>query len=59
MRQPELKQFVKRIRLFFKSFETQNFSSLSVPHVQELADRHLLGTGSLLKDVTRPVRNLK
>lgn len=59
MRQAELKQFVKRIRLFFKSFESQNFSSLSVPHVQELADRHSLGTNSILKDVTKPVRDLK
>lgn len=59
MRQAELKQFVKRIRLFFKSFEVQNFLSLSVPHVQELADRHLLGTGTILKDVTKSVRNLK
>lgn len=59
MRQPELKQFVKRVRLFFNSFESQNFSSLSVPFVQELADRHLLGTDSLLKDITKPVRNLK
>lgn len=59
MRQPELRQFVKRTRLFFKSLESQDFSSLSVSHLQELADRHSLSTASFLKDVTKPVRNLK
>lgn len=59
MRQSELRQFVKRIRLFFKSLESQDFSSLSVSHLQELADRHSLSTASFLKDVTKPVRNLK
>ena len=59
MRQTELRQFVKRIRLFFKSLESQDFSSLSVSHLQELADRHSLSTVSFLKDVTKPVRNLK
>jgi len=59
MRQSELRQFVKRIRLFFKSLESQDFSSLSVSHLQELADRHSLSTVSFLKDVTKPVRNLK
>lgn len=59
MRQIELKKFVKRISLFFKSFETQDFLSLSVSHVQELVDRHSLGTSTMLKDVTKSVRNLK
>lgn len=59
MRQAELRQFVKRIRLFFKSLESQDFSSLSVSHLQELADRHVLSTASFLKDVTKPVRDLK
>lgn len=59
MRQPELKQFVKRTRLFFKSLESQDFSSLSVSHLQELADRYSLSTASFLKGVTKPVRNLK
>ncbi|MBI3480604.1 MAG: DEAD/DEAH box helicase family protein [Nitrosomonadales bacterium] len=59
MRQAELRQFVKRVRLFFKSLESQDFKSLSVTHLQELADRHILSTTSILKDVTKPVRNLK
>lgn len=59
MRQTELRQFVKRVRLFFKSLESQDFKSLSVSHLQELADRHILSTASILKDVTKPVRNLK
>lgn len=59
MKEPELRQFVKRVRLFFKSLESQDFKSLSVSHLQELADRHILGTASILKDVTKPVRNLK
>lgn len=59
MRQAELRQFVKRVRLFFKSLESQDFKSLSVIHLQELADRHILGTASILTDVTKPIRNLK
>ncbi len=59
MRHAELKHFVKRISLFFKSFETQNFLSLSVPYVQELAERHSLGSSSLLNDILKPVRNLR
>lgn len=59
MREPELRQFVKQVRLFFNSLESQNFKSLSVTHLQELADRHILSTASILKDVTKPIRNLK
>lgn len=59
MCQPELRQFVKRVRLFFKSLETQDFTSLSVPHLQELADRHSLSTASFLKGITKAVRDLK
>jgi hypothetical protein len=32
---------------------------LSVAHLQELLDRHWLSTAALLKEVTKPVRNLK
>ena len=59
MREAELRQFVKRVRLFFKSLESQDFKSLSAAHLQGLADRHILSTASILKDVTKPVRNLK
>ena len=59
MSQSELRQFTKRVRLFFNSLETQDFASLSVTHLQELANRHFLGTDTLLKDVTKPIRNLK
>lgn len=59
MRQKELRHFVKRVRLFFKSLESQDFLSLSLSHLQELADRHSLSTASFLKEVTKSVRNLK
>ena len=59
MCQPELRQFVKRVRLFFKSLESQDFKSLSVTHLQELAERHVLSTTALLQGITKPVRNLK
>lgn len=59
MCQPELRQFVKRVRLFFKSLESQDFTSLSVSHLQELADRHSLSTASFLKGITKAVRDLK
>lgn len=59
MSQKELLQLVKRVRLFFKSFESQDFSSLSVSHLQQLSDRHSLGTDTFLNDVTKPVRDMK
>ena len=59
MREAELRQFVKRVRIFFKSLESQDFKSLSVTHLQSLADRHILSTLSILKDITKPVHNLK
>lgn len=59
MRQDNLRQFVKRVRLFFKSLESQDFKSLSVSHLQELAERHILSATSILNSVTTPVRNLK
>lgn len=59
MNQLELRQFVKRARLFFNTLESQDFASLSVTHLQELADRHSLGTATLLQGVTKAVRNLK
>lgn len=59
MKVAELKHFVNRIRLFFKQFENQDFSSLSVSHVQMLVNRHSLSNTDLLKDVTKSVQNLK
>lgn len=57
MRVNELKSFVNRVKLFFKSFESQDLASLSVPHVQQLIDHHELGASSLLNGVTRKIRN--
>jgi replicative superfamily II helicase len=59
MRQADLRQFVNRVRLFFKSLESQDFKSLSVSHLQELAERHILSSASILNKVTTTVRNLK
>lgn len=57
MRVNEMKSLVNRIKGFFKSFESQEFTSLSVPHVQQLIDQHGLSTSTLLKDLTKKVKN--
>lgn len=59
MRESELKQFVKRIQEFFKSFESLNFSDLSVTHVQQLVNSHKLSVADLLGSYTKKLKNLK
>lgn len=59
MREPELKQFVKCLRDFFKSFESLNFRDLSVPHLQKLVNHHGLDVQTLLTQTTKKLRNLK
>ena len=59
MRVNELKHFIKRVRIFFKQFENQDFKSLSTTHVQMLLNRHSLSNKNLLDDVTKSVKNNK
>jgi replicative superfamily II helicase len=48
MREKELKAFVKAVRNFFRSFERLNFNDLSLPHIQNLLQEHVLDAPSLL-----------
>jgi hypothetical protein len=59
MREQELKQFVKRLRDFFKSFESVNFRDLSVTHIQKLVNQHGLDVQTLLTQSTKKLKNLK
>jgi hypothetical protein len=59
MRGQELKQFVKRLRDFFKSFESLNFRDLSVTYIQKLVNQHGLDVQTLLTQSTKKLRNLK
>ena len=59
MRELELKQLVKKLRDFFKSFEALNFRDLSVPYIQKLVNQHGLDVPALLSQSTKKLRNLK
>ena len=59
MREAELKQLVKRLREFFKSFESINFKDLSATHIQTLVDLHGLSVRSLLADYSKKMKKLK
>ena len=59
MREVELKQLVKRVREFFKSFESLDLHDLSPAHIQTLVDLHKLSVPALLGDYTKALRNLK
>lgn len=59
MRESELKYFVKKVRDFFKSFESLNFKDLSPIHIQKLLNSHKLSLADLLQDCTKKLRDLK
>lgn len=59
MREPELRQLVKKLRNFFKSFESLNFRDLSVSHIQKLVNQHGLDVQTLLSQSTKKLRSLK
>jgi replicative superfamily II helicase len=59
MRESELKRLVKKIREFFKSFESLDFKDLSATHIQKLVDAHGLSVAKLLSSYTRKLKNLK
>ncbi|MCX5565649.1 DEAD/DEAH box helicase family protein [Alcaligenes phenolicus] len=59
LREQELKQFLRRLRDFFKSFEALNFRDLSVKHIQGLVNQHGLDVQTLLANLTKKLRNLR
>jgi len=59
VREVELRKLVKKMREFFKSFETFDFKDMSAVKIQKLIDSHGLSISSLLTDTTRKLRNLK
>ena len=60
MRDKELKAFVKAVRNFFRSFERLNFNDLSLPHIQNLLQEHVLDVSSLLDgSFTRKTTDIK
>lgn len=59
VREAELKRLVKSVRSFFKAFENQDFTDMSVAHIQQLLDSHKLSISSLLDDYGKKLKNLK
>jgi hypothetical protein len=59
MRESELKRFVKRVREFFKAFESRNFKDLSEQHLQKLVNTHRLSVFDLLSDYSKKLKNLR
>lgn len=53
MRDAHLKQLVRHVRDFFKSFESLEFSDLSVEHTQKLVNMHELSIPSLLSKYSK------
>lgn len=59
MRENELKHLVKKIKEFFKSFESVNFRDLSAEHIQRLLDSHNLSISNLLSDYTKKLKDTR
>lgn len=59
MRERELRNLVKQLRSFFKSFEALNFEDLSSTHIQKLIDLHYLSIPSLLVKFSKKIKKLK
>ncbi len=59
MRENELRRLVKRLREFFKSFESSDFNDLSATKIQKLIDAHGLSIPPLLTQTTKKLKNLK
>jgi replicative superfamily II helicase len=57
MRDTELKNLVKAIRGFFKSFETIDFNDLSLNEIHKLIEQHKLSVNALLENYTKVPRN--
>ena len=56
MREAELRQFVKSIREFFKSFESMNFRDLSIRQIHQLIIIHKLSIPDLLSVYSKKPR---
>ena len=59
MRETELRRFVKKLRDFFKSFETLNFKDLSATQIQKSVDAYGLSVPSLLTQLTKKLKNIR
>lgn len=59
MRESELRQLIKHLRAFFKSFEAFNFTDLSNIKIQQLVDAHGLSVSSLLTQSTKKLKDIK
>ena len=59
VREANLRQLVKAVREFFKSFETANFRDLSMAQIQKMIDAHKLSVSNLLSLYSRKLRHVK
>jgi hypothetical protein len=59
VREADLKQLVRAVREFFKSFETANFKDLSMAQIQRMIEAHKLSVSDLLTRYSRKLRNIK
>jgi replicative superfamily II helicase len=59
MRVSELKQFIRSVREFFKSFESLNLRDLSGSQIQKLLNLHHLKVEDLTTQYTKKLKNLK
>lgn len=59
VREADLRQLVKAVREFFKSFETANFKDLSMAQIQKMVYAHKLSVPDLLTHYSRKLRNIK
>jgi hypothetical protein len=50
---------VKRIREFFKAFESLDFKDLSEQHIQRLVNTHKLSVTDLVTDYSKKLKNLR
>lgn len=55
----ELRKLEKSCREFFKAFEGQNFSDLSVKHIQKMVDAHHLSIDNLLTGYSRKLKDVR
>jgi replicative superfamily II helicase len=59
VREADLRQLVKAVREFFKSFETASFKDLSMAQIQKMIEAHKLSVPDLLTRYSRRLRNIK
>src|SRR5690606_27672092 len=59
MRERDLKEFVKAVREFFKSFESVDFRDISATRIQNLIDDYKISVGDLFERYSSKLRDLK